>query len=114
MLAAIPMATTPTTSPDEPIHKLLLGRDPVAGEALASQPTISRFENGVGRSALYELARELAMRVIERHQRRLHGRARRITIDLDPTDDATHGAQQCQRSFNFPPPAVIENSPTPG
>ncbi len=33
-------------------------------------------------------------RVIERHQRRLDGRARRITIDLDPTDDATHGAQQ--------------------
>ena len=79
---------------DDPIHKLLLGRDPVAGEALASQPTISRFENGVGRSALYELGRELAMRVIERHQHRLDGRARRITIDLDPTDDATHGAQQ--------------------
>ena len=79
---------------DDPIHKLLLGRDPVAGEALASQPTISRFENGVGASALYALGRELAMRVIERHQRRLDGRARRITIDLDPTDDATHGAQQ--------------------
>ena len=79
---------------DDPIHKLLLGRDPVAGQALASQPTISRFENGVGRSALYELGRELAMRVIERHQHRLDGRARRITIDLDPTDDATHGAQQ--------------------
>ena len=79
---------------DDPIHKLLLGRDPVAGEALASQPTISRFENGVGRSALYALGRELAMRVIERHQHPLDGRARRITIDLDPTDDATHGAQQ--------------------
>ena len=79
---------------DDPIHKLLLGRDPVAGEALASQPTISRFENGVGPSALYELGRELAMRVIERHQQRLAGRAQRITIDLDPTDDATHGAQQ--------------------
>ena len=83
---------------DDPIHKLLLGRDPVAGEALASQPTISRFENGVGRSALYELARELAMRVIERHQRRLDGRARRITIDLDPTDDATHGASSSPSS----------------
>ena len=79
---------------DDPIHKLRLGRDPVGGEALASQPTISRFENGVGRSAPYELGRELAMRVIERHQHRLDGRARRITIDLDPTDDATHGPQQ--------------------
>jgi hypothetical protein len=32
--------------------------------------------------------------VIARHRKRLHGRARRITIDLDPTDDPTHGHQQ--------------------
>jgi hypothetical protein len=32
----------------DPIHKLLLGRDPVAGDSLASQPTISRFENQLG------------------------------------------------------------------
>ena len=79
---------------DDPIHKLLLGRDPVAGGRLASQPTISRFENDAGRSALYRMGRELAASVIERHRRRLGGRARRITIDLDPTDDRTHGAQQ--------------------
>jgi len=79
---------------EDPIHKLLLGRDPVAGDPLASQPTISRFENGVGSHDLYAMGCELAMRVIERHQQRLRGRARRITIDLDPTDDATHGAQQ--------------------
>jgi hypothetical protein len=36
----------------------------------------------------------LAAVVIERHRKRLHGRARRITIDLDPTDDPTHGQQQ--------------------
>jgi len=29
----------------DPIHKLLVGRDPVDGEDLASQPTLSRFEN---------------------------------------------------------------------
>ena len=79
---------------DDPIHKLLLGRDPVTGARLASQPTISRFENDVRRTALYRMGRELAACVIERHRRRLHGRARRITIDLDPTDDRTHGAQQ--------------------
>ena len=79
---------------DDPIHKLLLGRDPIDGDSLASQPTISRFENQVGGQALYAMGRELAATVIERHQRRLHGRARRITIDLDPTDDPTHGAQQ--------------------
>ena len=40
------------------------------------------------------MADELATRVIERHRHRLDGRARCITIDLDPTDDPTHGAQQ--------------------
>ena len=34
------------------------------------------------------------MRVIERHQHRRAGHARRITIDLDPTDDAMHCTQQ--------------------
>ena len=79
---------------DDPMHKLLLGRDPLTGAPLASQPTISRFENQVGVQELYAMGRELAASVIERHRRRLHGRARTITIDLDPTDDPTHGAQQ--------------------
>lgn len=79
---------------DDPIHKLLLGRDPIDGDALASQPTISRFENGVGPRELYAMGRELAESVIERHRQRLRGRVRHITIDLDPTDDPTHGAQQ--------------------
>ena len=79
---------------DDPIQKLLLDRHPVHGQALASQPTVSRFENGAGPRALYAMGRELAAGVIERHRRRLRGRARRITIDLDVTDDPTHGAQQ--------------------
>lgn len=79
---------------DDPIQKLLLDRHPVHGQALASQPTISRFENGVGPRALYRVGRELTATVIERHRHRLRGRARRITIDLDVTDDPTHGAQQ--------------------
>lgn len=77
---------------DDPIQKLLLDRHPVHGRPLASQPTVSRFENGAGPRALYAMGRELAATVIERHRRRLRGRARRITIDL--TDDPTHGAQQ--------------------
>lgn len=79
---------------DDPIQKLLLGRDPFAGDSLASQPTISRFENGIGSRALYEMGHELALRVVDRHHQRRRGRARQITIDLDPTDDPTHGAQQ--------------------
>ncbi len=78
----------------DPVHKLLVGRDPVEGADLASQPTLSRFENAPDRKQLYRLAEALADRVVERHRRRLHGRARCITLDLDPTDDPTHGAQQ--------------------
>lgn len=79
---------------DDPIQKLLLGRDPIAGDPLASQPTVSRFENGAVSQALFKMGCELAMSVIDRHRHRLHGRARQITIDLDPTDDPTHGDQQ--------------------
>ena len=32
---------------EDPIHKMLLGRDPIDGARLASQPTISRFEQAV-------------------------------------------------------------------
>ena len=73
---------------------MLLDRDPVDGQSLASQPTVSRFEHGVGPRALYRMGRELTASVIDRHRRRVRGRARRITIDLDVTDDPTHGAQQ--------------------
>ena len=78
----------------DPMHKLLVDRDPKQGLDLASQSTISRFENSVDRKELYRLGEGLAEVVIERHRKRLHGRAGLITIDLDPTDDPTHGAQQ--------------------
>jgi len=79
---------------EDPVHKLLLERDPLAGPALASQPTLSRFENAVGWQELYLASVGLADLVIEHHRARLTGRARRITIDLDPTDDPTHGQQE--------------------
>jgi Transposase DDE domain group 1 len=61
---------------------------------LASQPTLSRFENAVGWPGLRNMAHALADTVIAQQRRRLHGRAARITIDLDPTDDPTHGEQE--------------------
>jgi len=79
---------------DDAIHKLLVDRDPIAGPALASQPTLSRFENAVGWRELLTMGHGLAETVIEHHRRRLKGRASRITIDLDPTDDPTHGQQE--------------------
>ena len=79
---------------DDAIHKLLVDRDPIAGPALASQPTLSRFENAVGWAQLRDMAHVLADTVIETQRRRLKGKATRITIDLDPTDDPTHGQQE--------------------
>ena len=78
----------------DPIHKLLLERDPIAGERLASQPTLSRFENTPRRADLFRMTDALAEVVIEHHRRRLRGRVQRITLDMDPTDDPTHGQQQ--------------------
>ena len=78
----------------DPMHKMLLDRDPVTGFDMASQPTLSRFENAVGPRQLYSMGAALAESVIKRHAQRLRNRARLVTIDLDPTDDPTHGAQQ--------------------
>ena len=78
---------------DDPIHKLLLGRDPIDGGRLASQPTISRFEHTAAPRMLLAMSHALADTVIARHRRRRRG-VRLITIDLDGTEDQTHGAQQ--------------------
>jgi hypothetical protein len=80
---------------DDPMQKLLLSRDPIDGQGLADQSTLSRFENAVGRGDLYRMASELTDVVIEENRRRRGARrVKRITIDLDPTEDPTHGHQQ--------------------
>lgn len=78
---------------DDPVFKLLAGRDPITGSSLASQPTLSRFENAVRAGDLLRMSEALAEAVIKRHRRRKR-KVKRITIDLDPTEDATHGGQQ--------------------
>jgi hypothetical protein len=79
---------------DDAIHKLLVDRDPLAGAALGSQPTLSRLENAVRAPDVYRLTETLADTVIAIHRRRRRGRTRLITIDVDPTDDPTHGQQE--------------------
>jgi hypothetical protein len=78
----------------DPVHKLVVGRDPLSGEPLGSQPTLSRFENTVTTRDLYRLGTALAGTVLDFHQTRLAGAARLITIDVDATADPTHGQQQ--------------------
>jgi hypothetical protein len=79
----------------DPIHKMLVGRDPLGSQELASQSTLSRFENAPRRADLYRACEELAEVVVERQRQRFLGKGLpRITVDLDPTDDPTHGGQQ--------------------
>ena len=77
----------------DPVFKLLSGRDAKDGDNLASQPTLSRFENGARRADLLNMAKALAAAVIQRHKRRKRN-TKLITPDFDPTDDPTHGCQQ--------------------
>ena len=78
----------------DPVQKLLVDRDPVDGALLASQSTLSRFENAAGAKSLMRMGLALADTVIARHCKRRRGRVKRITVELDPTDDPTHGGQQ--------------------
>lgn len=78
---------------DDPVHKLLLGPEPITREALASQPTLSRFENYHTRGELLAMGEALLKSVLDRHPKRRR-KVRRIMVDLDVTGDPTHGAQQ--------------------
>lgn len=97
LLAGYPDANDAARLKDDPTFRLLLGRalaDPEA--ALASQPTFSRFENAIHIGSLLRWAYALADAVLEK-QRARRKKVRRITFDLDPTDDPTHG----QQTFSF-------------
>ena len=74
----------------DPIFKVLLGRLPESGTPLASQPTLSRFENRVTRTELYRLARVFVDHFIASYDRP----PKLIVLDFDDTEDPAHGAQE--------------------
>ena len=67
----------------DPLYKDILEGD------LASQPTISRFENSLEKHSIFELCYAW----IDRYVSTLKNR-KAITIDIDATDDPTYGNQQ--------------------
>jgi hypothetical protein len=80
---------------DEPVFKLVAGRQ-VDDDPLASQPTLSRFENSATCAELQRLIDFLIDTGVER-LRDKHSRKQlpaQVTLDLDTTDDPTHGDQQ--------------------
>jgi hypothetical protein len=68
----------------------------VLGGDLASQPTLSRFENSLDKHAMVALCHAW----VDRYVDSLAGRTR-ITIDVDATDDPTHGHQQLSMFHGF-------------
>jgi hypothetical protein len=78
----------------DPVHRLLTTHSLSEDDSLASQPTLSRFENSVGPRELYRMGEVLTSVVIDRHRLRIGRTCRKVTLDLDSTADPTHGAQQ--------------------
>lgn len=76
----------------DPLLKLVCGRRPEGDPDLASQPTFSRLENSFSPQDCYRLAAALG-EVYLRERERL-GRPTHIVLDLDGTDDPTHGDQE--------------------
>ena len=81
----------------DPILKMCANRQPESGPALASQPTMSRFENSISRTNLYRLARVLADQFIQSYDKA----PKIIVLDFDDTEDKTYGDQQLQLFNNF-------------
>lgn len=72
----------------DPILQAVADRD---GAALASQPTLSRFENAVTARQVARINRLLVRQFIQRIGRK---KSKRLILDIDPTDDPCHGHQQ--------------------
>jgi hypothetical protein len=73
----------------DPIFKLIANRSPTADD-LASQPTLSRFENAIDVPSLNRL-RDV---FIDQFIASFDEPPRSLTLDIDPFDDPTHGQQQ--------------------
>jgi ABC-type amino acid transport substrate-binding protein len=73
----------------DPVFKLVAGRSP-DGADLASQPTLSRFENAISIKSLKRL-RDV---FIDQFIASFEAPPRRLTLDLDAVDDPAHGHQQ--------------------
>jgi hypothetical protein len=82
----------------DPLFKLAAGRAPLEpGSALAGSATFSRLEGALGPRDIYRLARALVEQFIAGYAQA----PATITLDLDHTNDATHGQQELS-FYNHP------------
>ena len=76
----------------DPLLKQVCGRLPETGAELASQPTFSRLENAISPRTCYRLAQALGAVYLRARER--DGIPTHLVLDLDGTDDPTHGNQE--------------------
>lgn len=75
---------------NDPIFKLCANALPDTEPPLASQPTMSRFENTPSRKTLYQLAYTFVDTFIASYEKE----PRVVVFDFDDTEDTVHGDQQ--------------------
>ena len=75
---------------DDPIFKMVANRLPETGEALGSQPTMSRFENAISRSTLYRIAKVFVENFVKSYEKQPDI----VVLDFDDTEDKVYGHQQ--------------------
>ena len=83
----------------DPLLKVVLGRRPETDPDLASQPTLSRLENAPSQKDCLRIARALVELYVR--ERGKDGAPGRILLDLDSTDDPTHGEQEGSRYHGY-------------
>ncbi len=74
----------------DPVFKMAIGRAPASGDALCSQPTMSRLENAPSK---IEIARMMAA-MIDQFCASYRKAPGSIVLDIDDTLDRVHGHQQ--------------------
>ena len=89
ILAGYPDQNDHDTLRSDPVFKLVASRS-LDEDDLASQPTLSRFENAIDVKSLLRLRDVFLDQFIASFDKP----PTRITLDIDPFDDPTHGGQQ--------------------
>ena len=74
----------------DPVFKMAVGHAPESGDALCSQPTMSRLENAPSKIEIGRLMAAMVDQFCDSYQRTPSS----ITLDIDDTFDAVHGQQQ--------------------
>jgi hypothetical protein len=89
IIAGFPAADDSDFMRIDPALKAAVGRNPITGEDLASQPTQRRFENGRTYKELYKLSEWLVQHYIECHPKA----PKRLVLDFDGSAIETFGVQ---------------------